>query len=119
MGRFASIHGMFRKLISILAGVLLSGLVVTGQTPSAPKTLSRADADAHLMQRVEPVVPPLAKATLVGGKVVIAITIDSAGRVSSYKVVSGHPMLVQAAINAVKQWKYKPFEEGGIAVPVT
>ncbi len=118
MGRFASIHGMFRNAISILAGVLLSGLIATSQTANAPKTVSRADADAHLLHRVEPVVPSLAKATRVGGNVVIAITIDTAGGVSSYKVISGHPMLVQAAINAVKQWKYKPFEEGGTAVPV-
>jgi TonB family protein len=59
------------------------------------------------------VVPPLAKAARVGGKVKLHVIISPSGDVSAVTVISGHPMLAPAAIEAVKQWKYKPFAENG------
>ena len=58
-------------------------------------------------------VPPLAKAARVGGKVKLHVIISPSGDVSAVTVISGHPMLAPAAIEAVKQWKYKPFAEKG------
>ena len=82
------------------------------QTES-PKTVSTVDANSHIAHRVEPVVPPLAKAARVGGKVKLHVIISPSGDVSAVTVISGHPMLAPAAIEAVKQWKYKPFAEKG------
>jgi TonB family protein len=93
--------------------------------PASAKTLAPADAEpvssqgasAHLLQRAEPVYPVLAKATHVQGVVRLELLIDEAGVVTP-RVLTGHPMLAQAALDAVKQWKYKPFEREGKAIRV-
>lgn len=66
-------------------------------------------ASNNLTKKVEPVVPPFAKLAQVGGTVVADIIIDSTGRVSSVTLISGHPMLAPAFIDAVKKWEYAPF----------
>jgi len=45
----------------------------------------------------------------IGGSVVLDATISPEGKVTSLKAISGHPMLVQCVMDAVKQWEYKPF----------
>jgi protein TonB len=54
------------------------------------------------------VYPPLARTARVSGIVVLEAVIGKDGSVSEIHVVSGHPLLQQAAVDAVKQWKYKP-----------
>jgi TonB family protein len=61
-----------------------------------------------LMRRVEPEYPAIAKQTGARGDVVMAITVAPDGKVSAVKVLSGHPMLQNAAKNAVMQWLYQP-----------
>ena len=56
--------------------------------------------------------PPLAKAAKIGGKVKLQIVISPTGQVSMATFVSGAPVLQKAAIDAVKQWKFRPFLEG-------
>lgn len=86
----------------------------------APESVTAAEADAHLTQRVEPTTPPLARAAKIGGIVKLHIVISRSGDVSSVKVISGHPMLITAAVEAVRHWKYEPFEaEGGAAIVST
>jgi TonB family protein len=99
--------------------VFLAILVWTAlaQTES-PKTVSQADANAHLVTSVDPITPPLAKAARIGGTVKIHIVISPDGNVATTKLISGHPMLAPAAMQAVKEWKYKPFVEGGTAISV-
>jgi protein TonB len=55
-----------------------------------------------------PVYPPLAKQTKVQGIVSIDAVIDTEGNVVEMRVVSGHPLLISAALDAVKNWKYEP-----------
>ena len=57
---------------------------------------------------VPPVYPELAKQMRVQGVVRLDIVIDKQGHVSDIKVVSGHPLLIPAALDAVKQWEYDP-----------
>ena len=71
-----------------------------------------------LIQRVEPVYPPLAKTARVQGDVVLSAIIDSNGLIKNLQLVSGHPMLVPAAISAVRQWRYKPYLLNGQPVEV-
>jgi TonB family protein len=85
---------------------------------SSPKTVTAAEADSHIVKRIEPTVPPLAKLAKVGGQVRLHIAISSSGDVSSVRAISGHPLLVESAIEATKKWKYRPFVEGGKPVPV-
>jgi|KBSMisStaDraftv2_1062788.scaffolds.fasta_scaffold00014_74 TonB family protein len=84
-----------------------------------PKSVPAADAADHIIHRVEPTTPALAKAARIGGKVKLRIVISSSGDVSTVTVLSGHPLLIQAAIDAVEQWKYKPFSGNGNSVEVT
>ncbi len=61
---------------------------------------------SFLLKRVNPVYPSDAR---IQGTVVLHAIIDKVGDIARLEVVSGHPMLVPAAIDAVKQWKYKPY----------
>jgi len=67
---------------------------------------------------VLPVYPAVARDTGTEGDVVIDTTIDKTGKVTSMKVVSGPPMLRQAAVDALRQWKYEPSKLNGEPVPV-
>jgi protein TonB len=71
-----------------------------------------------LIYRVEPAYPPLAKQARIQGVVVMTALIDKGGNVQNLQVVSGHPLLVPAAIEAVKQWRYQPFLLNGQPVEV-
>lgn len=71
-----------------------------------------------LIHRVEPTYPPLARAARVQGDVVLSAIIDTNGQIQNLQLVSGHPMLVPAAITAVRQWRYKPYLLNGQPVEV-
>ncbi len=71
-----------------------------------------------LIQEVQPIYPPLAKQAHIQGDVVIDSVIDTQGHVTQMKVVSGHPLLVEAAESAVAQWRYQPTLLNGQPVPV-
>src|SRR5439155_188301 len=63
---------------------------------------------ANLLSQVKPVYPPLAKQARIQGVVVLEAEISKEGTIDNLKVVTGHPLLIQSAIDAVKQWRYKP-----------
>jgi protein TonB len=77
---------------------------VTHTKPTRVSHLEPAD----LIHQVNPAYPPLAKQTRVQGIVVLEATINKEGTIESLRVVSGHPLLTQAALDAVKQWRYRP-----------
>ena len=78
-------------------------LSTSGLTVGQPKALNT----------VEPVYPPLAKQARIQGTVHLRAVIGKDGRVESVQPVSGHPLLIPAATEAVKQWVYQPAVEGG------
>jgi len=63
---------------------------------------------ANLVNQVKPVYPQEAKDKSIQGAVILEIDIGTDGRVTATRVVAGHPLLVQPAIDAVRQWVYKP-----------
>lgn len=73
---------------------------------------------ASLIQQVKPVYPQIAIASHVEGAVVLHAMISRGGTVESLEVASGHPMLTQAALDAVRQWRYRPTYLGGDPVEV-
>jgi protein TonB len=77
-------------------------------------TMEKAD----LIHQVSPVYPRLARQSLVQGIVVLEAVIGTDGTIRNLRVVSGHPLLTGAALDAVKQWKYKPTILSGEAVEV-
>jgi protein TonB len=74
--------------------------------------------EGNLIQRVQPLYPPLAREARVQGQVVLRALITRGGMIENLQVLSGHPMLVQAAIDAVKQWRYRPYSLNGEPVEV-
>jgi TonB family protein len=79
----------------------------------APIRISPGQAQAHLVDKVTPEYPNLARQARIQGAVTLDAVIDKDGGVHGLSVTSGHPMLVPAAIAAVKQWRYKPFVSDG------
>jgi protein TonB len=71
-----------------------------------------------LVKRIQPPYPPLARQARIQGKVVLQAEISKNGDIQNLRLISGHPMLAPAAIEAVKQWKYKPYLLNGEPVEV-
>lgn len=70
------------------------------------------------MHRVQPIYPPLAKAARIQGPVELRAIISKDGFIENLRVLGGHPMLVTAAVDAVKQWRYRPYVLNGEPVEV-
>lgn len=63
---------------------------------------------ANLIRKVTPVYPPLARQARISGTVRFSAIISKDGRIENLQVISGHPLLIQSAEEAVRQWVYKP-----------
>lgn len=87
---------------------------VANQRISLPSGVSKN----LLVKEIVPTYPPLARKARIHGEVVLDVDISKEGTVESLKAVSGHPMLIPAAIDAVKNWRYKPYLVDGKPVPV-
>jgi periplasmic protein TonB len=71
-----------------------------------------------LIHKVQPAYPPLARQARIQGSVVLQADISKNGTIENLHVISGHPMLTGAALEAVKQWRYKPYILNGEPVEV-
>ncbi len=67
---------------------------------------------------VDPVYPPLARSSRVEGVVILEAVLDATGRVDSVRVLRSIPLLDQAAVDAVRQWRFTPARLNGVPVPV-
>ena len=86
--------------IAILSAA--SGFAQTGTTDESKRKVKT---------KTNPVYPELARRMNVTGKVKIEVVVTPDGRVKSTRVVGGHPLLVQACQDAVKEWKFAPAPE--------
>ncbi len=73
-----------------------------------PIKMSENVQESKLIRRVSPIYPELARNASIEGKVILVVIIDEKGNVEDIRVTEGHPLLNDAAIAAVKQWKYTP-----------
>lgn len=73
---------------------------------------------ANIVSRINPIYPPLAKQARISGMVKLEGVIATDGTVQQLKVISGHPLLVPAALAAVKLWRYRPTHLNGDPVEV-
>jgi protein TonB len=83
-----------------------------------PVVVSRGVQAAKLMRQVNPAYPPLAIQAHIAGTVRLAAIIGRDGAIQNLQVVSGHPLLTSAAVEAVKLWRYQPTLLNGEAVEV-
>lgn len=87
--------------------------------PAAPQRVAISHLEeSSLVYKVTPVYPPIAKATHTSGTVSLAATISKTGTIENLRVVSGSPLLRQAAMDAVRQWRYRPYVLNGQPVEV-
>jgi TonB family protein len=108
----------FRLLAPFLLLTCLTCASAAQDSTESRHSVSPAEAGASLITKVNPVYPPLARQARIQGTVILKLIISKTGDIKTLQLVSGHPMLAPAAIEAVKQWKYKPFEVDGEPVEV-
>jgi len=105
-------------------GGVLGGILNSNHPPvrmpelSKRVRVSRGVSEGLILKKVVPEYPSLARTARLGGAVVLSAIISKDGTIENLTVVSGHPMLVPAAINAVKQWRYRPFLLNGMPVEI-
>ena len=85
--------------------------------PQKAPPISQGVEGGELETKVAAIYPPQARSVGVQGQVVMDALIAEDGSVRDVKVVSGPPMLRQAAVDAVRRWKYKPYKLNGKAIP--
>ena len=115
----------------VLGGVIGGALPVAAPPPPPPpapkaeppkvKTPVRVGGrvkSPHILRRIEPSYPLLARNARIQGRVVLEATLTEQGRVADLKLVSGHPLLIQAALDAARQWEYEPTYLNDVAYPV-
>lgn len=103
-----------------VTGGVQGGVVAPRDAGSTPQRIRVGGnvQSANLIRKVAPVYPPLAKQARIQGVVHLATTIAADGTVQNIEVISGHPLLVPAAMEAVKQWLYRPTLLNGNPVEV-
>ena len=106
-----------------MGGVI--GSVLSSTPVAVPKIatptrvrVSSGVSQGLLVHRVSPTYPPLARQARIQGVVVLQAQISKDGTIQNLQLISGHPMLAPAAIEAVRQWKYKPYLLNGEPVEV-
>jgi len=104
---------------SVLTDIAKSVIPTVVKPPATQKLrVSSGVAAGMLIQQVKPRYPALAMQARIQGTVVLQAAIGKDGRVENLRLVSGHPMLAPAAIEAVKQWRYRPYLLNGEPVDV-
>jgi protein TonB len=100
----------------------LSGIVNTNAiAPKAPQQtlrISQGVSQGLIIRRVQPVYPPQARQMRLEGTVELQANVAASGSISSVKQLSGDRILGRAAMDAVRQWKYKPYYLNGEPVEV-
>jgi protein TonB len=106
-----------------MGGVI--GGIISSTPVAVPKAVTpqrvRVSAGVQqglLIKKVQPPYPPLARQARIQGNVVLQALISKDGSIENLRLISGHPMLAPAALEAVKQWRYKPYFLNGEPVEV-
>ncbi|MDT8070635.1 MAG: energy transducer TonB [Terriglobia bacterium] len=99
-----------RKWSFWLCAFILGTALLLGHTVSA------ADAGRKVRQQVAPQYPPLARQFNATGIVKLSVEVTPGGEVKTMKVLGGHPLLIPAAEDAVRKWKYEPAKESSTEI---
>jgi periplasmic protein TonB len=103
----------------VIGGIISSTPVAVPKVATPQRVrVSQGVSTGLLIRKVNPTYPPLARQARIQGTVVLHAVISKDGSIENLQLVSGHPMLAPAAIEAVKQWKYKPYLLNGEPVEV-
>src|SRR5277367_1658274 len=120
----AGVAGMTGDSSGVAGMTGILGGIGTGATPvvkaAAPKKIAVSSGvmSGNILVKTQPQYPAIAKAARIQGTVVLQATISKSGTIEGLTVVSGPPMLQQAALDAVRSWRYKPYLLNGEPVEV-
>ncbi len=103
---------------TVFNSVLGSDLALPPPPPAVRHPPVSRMMEGNLVHRVQPDYPTLARQVRVQGKVVLRAMISREGAIENLQVLSGHPMLIPAAVDAVRQWRYRPYVLNGEPVEV-
>jgi periplasmic protein TonB len=103
----------------VIGGIISSTPMAVPKVATPQRVrVSQGVSQGLLIRKVNPVYPPLARQARIQGSVLLQAEISKSGDIQNLRLISGHPMLAPAAIEAVKQWKYKPYLLNGEPVEV-
>ncbi len=105
-------------LLALRFDVAAAAVADAGDQKPAPQSISPKEMQDHLLTKIPPKYPPAAKKAHIQGKVVLDAIISEKGAVENLKVVSGPSELQQSAMDAVRQWTYRPVVVNGAPVEV-
>jgi protein TonB len=93
----------------VIGGIISSTPVAVPKVATPQRVrVSQGVSNGLLIRKVQPAYPPLARQARIQGQVLLQAQISKDGSIENLQLISGHPMLAPAAIEAVKQWRYKP-----------
>ena len=103
----------------VIGGIINSTPVAVPKVATPQRVrVSQGVTQGLLIRKIQPTYPPLARQARIQGSVLLQAEISKDGTIQNLRLISGHPMLAPAAIEAVKQWKYKPYILNGEPVEV-
>jgi len=103
----------------VIGGIISSTPVAVPKVATPQRVrVSLGVSQGLLVKRVQPNYPPLARQARIQGTVLLQAEISKDGTIENLRLISGHPMLAPAAIEAVKQWRYRPYMLNGEPVAV-
>src|ERR671924_1687073 len=103
----------------VIGGIISSTPVAVPKVATPQRVrVSQGVTQGLLIKKIQPAYPPLARQARIQGQVVLQADISKDGTIQNLRVISGHPMLAPSAIEAVKQWRYKPYFLNGEPVEV-
>jgi protein TonB len=103
----------------VIGGIISSTPVAVPKVATPQRVrVSLGVSQGLLIKKIQPAYPPLARQARIQGKVLLQAEISKDGTIENLRLISGHPMLAPAAIEAVKQWRYKPYMLNGEPVAV-
>ena len=103
---------------TVIGSIMGSGQVLPPPPPVVHRPPPSRMMEGNLIFRVQPDYPPIARQARVQGQVVLRAMISREGAIENLQVLSGHPMLVRAAVDAVRQWRYRPYVLNGDPIEV-
>jgi len=106
---------MYWRALAAVAWVSLAGIA---NPQEGPMYVRPNVQEGRLIYQVKPVYPRLAFQARIEGTVKLLAHIDDLGAIAQLTLIDGHPLLVPAAIEAAKQWRYRPAFHDGVPVPV-
>ncbi len=106
------------RRIALVSALCITALSMTAFGQTVLPRVAPDEATQHLLNKITPNYPPEAELAHIQGNVILEIGIDESGVAVTRRLISGHPLLVPAAIEAVRRSKFRPFEVNGKPAPV-